>query len=132
MFEDLLHMRYLFHPDGNHTIAPCNQLKKRGLSSKADKGKAKQDLNFNKDKNNKDRDDQGGGNNFQHPKGNVAVIFGGVTVAASKSQKKLTLRQILAAEPSTPKYLPWSEYPIHFTRDDQWTSYSNAGHYPLP
>jgi hypothetical protein len=24
-----------------------------------------------------------------------------------------------------------SEYPIHFTRDDQWTCYSNAGHYPL-
>lgn len=105
-------MQCPFHPDGNHIVAPCNQLKKRGLSSKADKGKAKQDLNFNKDKNNKDWDDQGGGNNFQHPKGTMAVIFGGVTIAATKSQKKLTLRQILAAEPSTPKYLPWSEYPV--------------------
>ena len=30
-----------------------------------------------------------------------------------------------------PKYLNWSEYSIHFFRKDQWTSMSNAGHYPL-
>lgn len=37
----------------------------------------------------------------------------------------------MAGEPATPLYLPWSEYPIKFTRDDQWTSVANAGHYPL-
>ena len=33
--------------------------------------------------------------------------------------------------PATPRYLNWSEYPIQFSREDQWTSIGNAGHYPL-
>ena len=37
----------------------------------------------------------------------------------------------MVAEPATLTYLNWSEYPIHFSRQDQWTSISNAGHYPL-
>ena len=37
----------------------------------------------------------------------------------------------MAGEPSTLKYLNWSEYPIQFSRKDQWTSVTNASHYPL-
>ena len=37
----------------------------------------------------------------------------------------------MAGEPSTPKYLNWSEYLIQFSRKDQWTSVTNVGHYPL-
>jgi hypothetical protein len=37
----------------------------------------------------------------------------------------------MATESATPKYLNWSEYPIQFSREDQWTSFSNASHYPL-
>jgi hypothetical protein len=37
----------------------------------------------------------------------------------------------MAAEPTTPRYLNWSQYPIQFSREDQWTSVGNAGHYPL-
>ena len=37
----------------------------------------------------------------------------------------------MAAEPTTPRYLNWSQYPIQFLREDQWTSVGNAGHYPL-
>ena len=37
----------------------------------------------------------------------------------------------MALEPTTPRYLNWSEDPIHFSREDQWTSVSNAEHYPL-
>ncbi|XP_066398410.1 uncharacterized protein [Miscanthus floridulus] len=37
----------------------------------------------------------------------------------------------MAAEPSTPKYLNWSEYSVQFSRKDQWTSMTNVGHYPL-
>jgi len=37
----------------------------------------------------------------------------------------------MAAEPATPRYLNWSEYPIQFSREDQWTSKANAGCYPL-
>ena len=37
----------------------------------------------------------------------------------------------MAAELATPRYLNWSQYPIQFLREDQWTSIGNAGHYPL-
>ena len=37
----------------------------------------------------------------------------------------------MAAKPAIPRYLDWSEYPIHFTREDQWTSAANTGCYPL-
>ena len=37
----------------------------------------------------------------------------------------------MVGEPSTLKYLNWSKYPIQFSRKDQWTSMTNAGHYPL-
>ena len=37
----------------------------------------------------------------------------------------------MAAEPATPRYLNWSQYPIQFSREDQWTSVGNTCHYPL-
>ena len=37
----------------------------------------------------------------------------------------------MAAELATPRYLKWSQYPIQFSREDQWTSVGNIGHYPL-
>jgi hypothetical protein len=37
----------------------------------------------------------------------------------------------MAAELATPKYLNWSQYPIQFSREDQWTSVGNTGHYLL-
>jgi hypothetical protein len=37
----------------------------------------------------------------------------------------------MVAEPATPKYFNWSEYPIQFSRKDQCTSVDNAGHYLL-
>jgi hypothetical protein len=48
-----------------------------------------------------------------------------------KCTRKLALCDILAGEPTTPKYLNWSEYPIQFSRKDQWTNVSNISHYPL-
>jgi len=47
------------------------------------------------------------------------------------SAKELALRDIMASQPATPKYLNWSEYPIQIFRKDQWTSVSNASHYSL-
>jgi hypothetical protein len=49
----------------------------------------------------------------------------------SKRKTKLTLREIMATELATPTYLSWSKVPIEFTRAEQWTSFSNAGCYPL-
>jgi hypothetical protein len=37
----------------------------------------------------------------------------------------------MAAEPVTVRYLNWSQYLIQFSREDQWTSVGNGGHYPL-
>jgi hypothetical protein len=37
----------------------------------------------------------------------------------------------MAAEPTIPRYLNWSQYPIQFSREDLWTSVRNAGLYPL-
>jgi hypothetical protein len=37
----------------------------------------------------------------------------------------------MAAKPATFGYLNWSQYPIQFSREDQWTSIGNADHYPL-
>lgn len=54
-----------------------------------------------------------------------------MATSTGRRQEKLTLREIMASEPTTPRYLPWSQYPIQFSREDQWTSVSNAGHYPL-
>ena len=59
------------------------------------------------------------------------MIFAGAPDSRSKHQEKLALRTIIAAEPATPKYLNWSQYPIQFSREDQWTSVGNAGYYPL-
>jgi hypothetical protein len=43
----------------------------------------------------------------------------------------LTLREILSVEPATQKPLRYSEVPISFSRDDQWTSFSELGKFPL-
>ena len=37
----------------------------------------------------------------------------------------------MTAEQATPRYLNWSQYPIQFSREDQWTSVGNVGHYLL-
>jgi hypothetical protein len=37
----------------------------------------------------------------------------------------------MAAKPVVLRYLNWSQYPIQFSREDQWTSVGNASLYPL-
>jgi hypothetical protein len=37
----------------------------------------------------------------------------------------------LSIEPAVPTPLRWSEVPITFSRADQWTSFSEPGHFPL-
>jgi hypothetical protein len=94
-----------------------------GFYVKSNKGKGKAD-------NNKDGDDNPDPG-FQQPKGAIAVIFTGVPSLSHKRTRKLALRDILAGEPATPKYLNWSEYLIQFLKKDQCTSVSNASYYAL-
>jgi hypothetical protein len=43
----------------------------------------------------------------------------------------LTLREILSVEPATTRPLRYSKVPISFSKDDQWTSFSEPGKFPL-
>jgi hypothetical protein len=72
-----------------------------------------------------------GAQDFQDPKNVVNVIFGGDGGFPSKRGKKLTLREILSVELATSRPLRYSKLPIYFSRDDQWTSFSEPGKYSL-
>jgi hypothetical protein len=37
----------------------------------------------------------------------------------------------MSVEPAVPRPLWWSEIPISFSHDDQWTSFSEPGKFPL-
>jgi hypothetical protein len=89
------------------------------------KNKNKQEDNRKKDEDN--TEDKG----FQQRKGMVAIIFSRILGSRSKHQDKLALCSIMAAEPAVPRYLIWSQYPIQFSREYQWTSVGNVGLYPL-
>jgi hypothetical protein len=45
--------------------------------------------------------------------------------------QKLTLREILSVEPAMTRPLRYNEVPISFSRDVQWTSFSEPGKFPL-
>jgi hypothetical protein len=48
-----------------------------------------------------------------------------------QSAQKLTLREILSVEPATQRPLRYSEVSVSFSRDDQWTSFSEPKKFPL-
>jgi hypothetical protein len=47
------------------------------------------------------------------------------------SRRELLLREIMSVEPVVPRPLRWSEVPISFSHNDQWTSFSEPGKFPL-
>jgi hypothetical protein len=103
-YEDIENMRCVWHPKSNHTIGKCyffidHYMRKDNKEDKK-KDNHKRDEDSNEDK------------GFQKSNGVVAVIFAGVLGSRSKHQDKLALRTIMAAEPTTPRYLNWSQYPI--------------------
>jgi hypothetical protein len=61
----------------------------------------------------------------------INVIFGGDEEFSSRREQKLLLREIMSVDPAVPQPLRWSEVPISFSRDDQWTSFSEPGKFPL-
>jgi hypothetical protein len=101
--KDLENLPCPWHPNGSHTAGECRNFK--NYTRKDDKAKGKEDDNK------KDGEDQGD-KGFQQSKGIVLVIFAGFPRSKNKRQDKLTLRDIMAAEPDTPKYHNWSEHPI--------------------
>ena len=105
-FEDLKNLPCPFHKNAKRTAAECRQLQELGFYAKSNMGKGKADNNNNKDGD--DNADLG----FQQSKGAIAIIFAGVPSSSHKHSGKLALRDIMAGEPATPKYLNWPEYPI--------------------
>ena len=102
-YDDIENIRCPLHPNGMHTIRNCYTFNER-YTRKDSKGNNKED-NQKKGDNLEDK-------GFQKSRGIVAVIFAGVPDSRSKHQEKLVLRTIMAAEPATPRYLNWLEYPI--------------------
>ena len=65
----------------------------------------------------------------------VATIFGGLAIAKSRRDLKLTARRVLAINAkdaiANPSYRPWSEVPITFNRANQWVDILYIGCFPL-
>ena len=60
----------------------------------------------------------------------VNIIFGGDPSFSKWAQKHLH-REILSVDPAIQRPLKYSKVPITFSREDQWTSFSELGKFPL-
>ena len=60
----------------------------------------------------------------------VDMIYG-VDSSFNRRSQKLVWRGKLKMEPAVKKPLRHSEVPITFSREDQWTSFSELGKFPL-
>jgi hypothetical protein len=78
-----------------------------------------------------DQEDQAHNAKFQDASKTVNVIFGGDGDFGSRRDQKLLLREIMSIELVVLRPLRWSEVPISFSRDDQWTNFSEPGKFPL-
>jgi hypothetical protein len=118
-FKDLLKEKCPWHLDGNHTTEQCYQLR-QAL-------KYTPDPQPPHDKKGKKKVDEGN-DDFEKPDKTVNILFCGLPTRWSQ---KATRREVLSIEPAMPTPLRWSEVPITFSRTDQWTSFSEPGHFPL-
>ena len=75
------------------------------------------------------------GDAFQDPSKTVHTIFRGLAASKNKRDKKLTSRQVLSIRGintiTDPRYLPWSDPPITFTRTDQSADIPYTGRFSL-
>jgi hypothetical protein len=78
-----------------------------------------------------DQEDQGRNPKFQDASKTVNIIFEGDGDFGSRRDQKMLLREIMSVELSAPRPFRWSEVPISFSHNDQWTSFSEPGKFPL-
>jgi len=83
-----------------------------------------------KDKQDDEDGDKDGTMGFQQPANRINMIYGGDS-SFNRRNQKLVWREILKMEPAVQKPLRHSEVPITFSREDQWTSFSAPGKFPL-
>jgi hypothetical protein len=127
-FEKLLQKKCPWHPGANHAAINCYHL--RRIFSNSGGGR-KNKKPADKEPEDDDQEDQGRNPKFQDASKNINVIFGGDGDFNSRRDQKLLLREIMSVEPAVPRPLRWSEVPISFFCDDQWTSFSELGKFPL-
>jgi hypothetical protein len=113
------------HPKDQHTLFECVSLHKSLKAPLLPQDEKR------KDQDDDDKGDKSRAQDFQDLKNVINVIFDGDGGFPSKRVQKLTLREILSVEPAIQKPLRYSEVPISFSRDDQWTSFSEPGKFSL-
>jgi hypothetical protein len=119
VFDDMLKKPCPYHKMSvNHTLEQCDMLKKYYSRAAAKEGEAK-----------KDRGD-GDAGGFPAVE-NVFLIFGGLTVDMSTSQRKREWHEVLATVKAPPSFLDWSEDAITFSREDYPNRIPNPSPYPL-
>jgi hypothetical protein len=119
VFNDMLKKPCSYHKTPiNHTLEQCDMLKKYYSRAVAKEGEAKKDGG----------DGDAGG--FPAVE-NVFLIFGGLTVDISNSQRKRERHEVLAVEKAPPSFLDWLEDAITFSREDHPNRIPNPGQYPL-
>lgn len=123
-FQKLLDRPYPLHPKEKHTILECVSLRKSLQQCQLEEDKKK------KDKQDVVDGDKDGTMGFQQPANRVNMIYGGDSSFYRRNQK-LVWREILKMELAVQKPLRHSETPITFSREDQWTSFSEPGKFPL-
>jgi hypothetical protein len=127
-FEKLLQKKCPWHPGANHAAIDCYHLRRTFSNSG---GGRKNKKPTDKEPEDDDQEDQVCKPKFQDASKTVNVIFGGDGDLGSRRDQKLLLREIMSIEPAVPRPLRWSEVPILFSHDDQWTSFSEPGKFPL-
>jgi hypothetical protein len=120
-FEKLLQKKCPWQPGANHAAIDCYHLRRTCSNSGGGKKNKKP---VDKEPEDDDQEDQGRNVKFHDASKTVNIIFGGDGDFGSRRDQKLLLREIMFMEPAVPRPLRWSEVPISFSRDNQWTSFS--------
>jgi hypothetical protein len=126
-FEKLLQKKCPWHPGVDHAAIDCYHLQR----TFSNPGGSKKNKPADKEPEEDDQGDKSNNAKFQDASKTINVIFGGDEEFNSRREQKLLLREIMSVEPEVPRPLRWSEVPISFSRDDQWTSFSEPGKFPL-
>jgi hypothetical protein len=126
-FEKLLQKKCPWHPGTSHAAIDCYHLRR----TFSNPGGGKKNKPADKEPKEDDQGDKLHSAKFQDASKTVNVIFGGDRDFSSRREQKLLLREIMSVEPAVPRPLYWSEVPISFSRDNQWTSFSEPGKFPL-
>jgi hypothetical protein len=127
-FEKLLQEKCPWHPGANHAAIDWYHLWR--IFSNPGGGK-KNKKPVDKEPEDDDQGDQAHNAKFQDASKTVNVIFGGDGDFGSRREQKLLLQEIMSVEPAASRPLRWLEVPMSFSRDDQWTSFSEPGKFPL-